>query len=75
MTRRFELFVTAFGTELPLDRLGLVRELDLNGAEYLGIREMILGDVNGDDFVDPADPTVLFSARGHDGTWLNGDQN
>ena len=52
-----------------------MRELDLNNAEYLGIREMILGNVNGDDFVDAGDASVLFSHIGTDGTWLEGDVN
>ena len=55
--------------------LGLVLEVDLNGAEYLGIREMILGDTNGDDFVDAGDAAGLFGNLGTDGTWLDGDAN
>ena len=54
--------------------LGLVLETDSNG-DQLGIREMIPGDVNADDFVDASDASVLFSQIGTDGTWFDGDLN
>ncbi len=43
----------------------------------LAVREMILGDVNGDDFVDGADALILLDAShfNRPGTWLSGDLN
>ena len=55
--------------------LGLVLAADAGDAEFLGIREMIMGDANGDDFVDSGSATVLFANLGSNGSWLSGDFN